>query len=363
MAELIINSDKIITNINNLHNYFTKHNIEWSLIVKVLSGNKELLKTILNSGILKKIHSVGDSRLSNLKIIKEVNPSLKTMYIKPPAKNIASSIVKYSDISFNTTFDTIKELNLEAKKQEKIHEIIIMIELGELREGIMRENVTDFYKNVFSLSNINVIGIGSNLGCMYGIEPTYDKLVQLSLYKRLIEAMFNQKLDLVSGGSSITLPLLSKNKLPKSVNHFRIGEAAFLGLTPLTGKKFSDLDTSAFEFKANILELEEKDNLPDGILTDASVGHSVDIDENAELERSFKALLDFGILDVDYNELKPMQKHIKFFGTTSDLTVFDLGKSKGNDCRFKAGDTISFKPTYMGVARLMHSKFVSKVIK
>jgi predicted amino acid racemase len=336
LSELIIDTSRIIKNIENLNIFFNKDNIEWTLIVKVLSGNRDVLKAILNSSVLKKIHSIGDSRLSNLKIIKEINPEIKTMYIKPPDKNIAKSIVKYSDISFNSTLETILELNSEAKKVGKTHQIIIMIELGELREGILRENVTDFYKSVFDLSNIEVVGIGSNLGCMYGIEPTYDKLIQLSLYKRLIEAMFQQKLDLISGGSSITLPLMSKSKIPKSLNHFRVGEAAFLGLTPLTGKKFSNLDTNAFEFKANVLELEEKDNLPDGNITDANIGHAAEFDENTELERSFKALLDFGVLDVDYKELKPIQKNINFFGTTSDLTVYDLGKSKGNECKSKS---------------------------
>ncbi|MFH1049652.1 MAG: alanine racemase [bacterium] len=365
MAELVIKTNRILQNIKKISDYLMKNDVKWTLIVKLLSGNKQILEKFLYDNEMKKLHSIGDSRISNLKVIKKIRPDIITMYIKPPSIETAKSIVQFADISFNTSFETIKALNNEAARQGKQHRIVIMIELGELREGIMRENVVDFYKKVFELENIKTVGIGSNLGCMYGVEPTYDKLVQLSLYKRIIEAMFNQKLEIISGGSSITLPLIGKNKLPKSVNHFRIGEAAFLGTSPLTGKKFRDLSTDVFEYKANIIELEEKENVPDGNLGEGNVGHTAEIEQGTDNTRSYKAIVDFGVLDVDANELAPKINDIKFVGTTSDLSVYDLGiNAKSNkQLKFKVGDKLSFKPTYMGVARLMHSKFVDKKIE
>ena len=118
------------------------------------------------------------------------------MYIKPPAVKYIKKIIKYADISFNTSLKTIKELNKEAKKQNKIHRVIIMLELGELREGVLGKDLIKFYQECFNLSNINVIGIGANLGCMYGIQPTYDKMIQLSLYKELLEAKFHKKINM-----------------------------------------------------------------------------------------------------------------------------------------------------------------------
>ncbi|MEJ2617972.1 MAG: alanine racemase, partial [Ignavibacteriaceae bacterium] len=129
-------------------------------------------------------------------------------------------------------------MNAEAERQGKKHRIIVMIEMGELREGIVRDEVLHFYEKIFELENIDIIGIGTNLGCMYGVEPTYDKLIQLSLYKNLIDAKFGTNLELISGGTSITLPLIDKNKVPAALNHFRIGEAALLGVSPLDGKQF-----------------------------------------------------------------------------------------------------------------------------
>lgn len=364
MAELVVKSDKIIENIKKLNDYLEKHKIEWSLISKVLSGHKGVLEKVLASPEIKRVHSLGDSRLSNLKNVKEINSDVVTMYIKPPAIQYAKSVVSYSDISLNTSYDTICALNKEAGNQNKIHRVIIMVELGELREGVARENLVDFYGKIFELDNIEVIGLGTNLGCMYGVEPTYDKMIQLTLYKQLLEEMFNRKLELISGGSSITLPLIGRKKLPHTVNHFRIGEAAFLGTSPLTNKKFQQLSTDVFEYKSNILELEEKEYRPDGILSEGNVGHAAG-DNKAPGETSYKAILDFGILDVDVNEINAKDKKVHFIGTTSDLTVYDLGENKraDNKLKYKVGDKISFTPTYMGAARLMTSKFIDKKVR
>lgn len=360
MAELVIKSDSIIQNVEKLNRFLEKHNMEWSLVVKVLSGHKEFLKKLLFHPVVKRLHSVGDSRISGLKIIKEINPEIVTMYVKPPAMDVVKSVVSYADISLNSSYRTIEAINAEAGRQGKRHRIIIMIELGELREGILREKVVEFYKKVFELDNIDIEGIGTNLGCMYGIQPTYDKLLQLSLYKQLIEAKFNTNLPLISGGSSITLPLVGKSAMPKNVNHLRIGETPFLGISPFDGKKFRDLSTNAFEYLGNIIELELKETTPDGILTDGNIGHTA---EDFEWDHSYRAILDFGILDVDVQELTPKDANLKFAGTTSDMSVYDLGPvEKGKKCKYKVGDKIEFTPSYMAVARLMNSKFIDKKI-
>src|SRR5690606_32388139 len=104
--------------------------------------------------------------------------------------------------------------------------------------GVTPDNILDFYEEVSRLRHIKIIGIGSNLGCMYGVEPTYDKLLQLAQYKEQLFKKFNTGLQLISGGTSITLPLTQKGKVPSQINHFRVGEAAFFGTSPLDNKAF-----------------------------------------------------------------------------------------------------------------------------
>ncbi len=365
MAELVVKTENIINNIRKIDTYLKKHNIQWSLVSKVLSGDKEFLKKILVDDVAERLHSVGDSRISSLRNIKEVNPDLQTIYIKPPAKKYADSIVQYADVSVNTTQETIQALNRAAKKQNKIHKVIIFIELGELREGVLRDNIVSFYKKVFNLSNIEVIGIGANLGCLYGIEPTYDKLLQLTLFKELLEERFNRKVPLISGGSSITLPLIGKKLVPSAINHFRIGEAAFFGTSPLYNKKFNNLSTDTFTFNGYILEMEEKRNKPDGIISDAGIGHVSDNYDQEEIYKSYRSILDFGLLDVDVNDIAPKDKNVQYVGTTSDMTIYDVGQNINKSLRtkYQVGNQMQFKPNYMAVARLMNTKFIDVYIK
>lgn len=362
MAELQINITEIKNNIVKLNKYLKAHNIKWSLITKVFSGDKEFMRQILTPEIIKDIHSVGDSRLSSIKALKEVNEKLITIYIKPPAAAYIDDVVKYADISLNSSFKTISALNKSAKKQNKIHKVIIMVELGELREGVNRDDLFSFYENIFELSNIKVIGLGSNLGCMYGVEPTYDKLLQLNLYKELIETKYGTKLELISGGSSITLPLVENGTIPNEINHFRIGETVFFGKSPLNNEQFLDLNTNIFNFYSQIIELEEKDIVPDGQIGDASVGHSANFKEGDIGRSTNKAILDFGLLDVDQEGLEIDDEEVKFVGITSDMTVIDIGENKDNKGkkRYHLGDMICLDPNYIAVARLLNSKFIEK---
>lgn len=360
MAHLNIKISEIKKNIRTITRYLDQYDVKWSLVTKVFSGDREFLRRLLTPEIVKNLHSVGDSRLTSLKNLKAVYPEIQTIYIKPPARVYADEVVKYADISLNSSYNTIVALNEAAKKQKKTHKIILMVEMGELREGIDRDNLVNFYKRVFEMSNIEVIGLGSNLGCMYGVEPTYDKLLQLSLYKRLIECKFNKKMDFVSGGSSITLPLLEKGNVPPEINHFRIGEAAFFGTSPYDNDQFLELSTDTFNFYANLIELEEKGIVPDGIINEANIGHTAGFKEVDLDKTTYKGIVDFGMLDVDYHDLTPKDPEIKFVGTTSDMTVYDLGENiddKGNK-KYSINDAICFKPSYMAAARLLHSKFI-----
>lgn len=360
MAALTIHTNRILDNIRKLDSYLAEHNINWSLVIKLLNGHRPVLEKLIAGDEIQQLHSVGDSRVSNLQIVKSLNPSIRTMYIKPPAIKQAANVVRYADVSLNSSQKTIAALNQAAQEQGKQHEIIVMIEMGELREGVVRGNVLDFYENIFKMESIKVIGIGTNLGCMHGVEPTFDKLIQLSLYAHLIEAQFNKKLPLVSGGSSITLPLIPRKRVPAGVNHFRIGDTAFFGKSLDTNKQFRDLSTKAFDFSAEILEIEEKEIVPDGEIGIAAIGQAIEVEETGDGKRSFRALVDFGEIDVNATNLALKDSKVQFAGSTSDMTVYDLGSRKG---RYDVGSKLHLTPNYTAVARLMHSRYIDKIVR
>ena len=354
MAYITLNKKSLAHNYSFLQDLFKSHGREWAPVLKMLCGNKTFLEFVLSLGD----EQVCDARLTNLKTIKTINRNKETIYIKPPAKRSVSSIVKYADVSFNTEFTTIKWLSEEAVKQNKIHRIIIMIELGDLREGILGEHLMTFYKQIFELPNIQVAGIGANLNCLSGIMPSKDKLIQLSLYEQLIEAKFGKKIDYVSGGSSVMLPLLLKKQIPKGINHFRIGESLFFGVDLFTNKTIPKMKNDVFLLYSEIIEITEKPIVPYGYMEQNPSGETIEIDPNDYGKSHSRGILDIGLLDISKTEfISPVDENITFIGASSDMLVVDLSKTTK---KYKVGDLVRFKMKYMGALRIMNSEYIDK---
>ena len=105
------------------------------------------------------VRQVCDSRILNLKAIKAINPSIETVFIKPPAKRTIPNVVRFADISLNTQVSTVRLLSGESLAQGKAHKIILMVELGERREGIHLEELRDVYRAVRELPVITSYSI------------------------------------------------------------------------------------------------------------------------------------------------------------------------------------------------------------
>jgi len=357
MAFIKLYRKKLKENYEFLDTLFGSRGIRWGVVSKLLCGNEIYLKEIMALGV-KEIH---DSRVSNLRKIKALDPSILTVYIKPPAKRSIADIVQYADISFNTEIFTIQMLSDEALKQKKTHKIIIMIEMGDLREGVMGEELIDFYGKIISMPNIEIMGIGTNLNCLSGVMPTQDKLIQLSLYKQLIEAKFDISIPLVSGGTSVAVPLMLKNARPMAVNHFRIGEALFFGKDLFTGLTIEGMHNDVFKLYTEIIEITEKPDLPTGELGENVAGHTFEADESSDLgTTSLRAILDVGLLDMQPQYIEPVDADISIVDASSDMLVVDISKSKKN---YKIGDLVAFDIQYMGALYLLNSDYIGKTIE
>lgn len=356
MAFITLNPTKLKENYKHLDKMFQANKIEWAVVAKLLCGNKLFLEQVLSLGV----KEICDSRLTNLKIIKSIDANVQTVYIKPPAKRNVEGVIKYADVSFNTEFETIKLLSEAAVEAGKLHKIVIMIELGELREGVMREEFIAFYSKVFELPNIEVTGIGTNLTCMYGVLPNADKLIQLSLYTQLVEAKFNKTIPYISGGASVTIPLIDKGLLPAGINHFRIGETLFMGTDVYNNKPYDAMHNDVFKLYAEVIELNEKPLLPSGEIGYNLTGDKASFDQSLSGESTFRAIVDVGLLDIETSHLTPIADDMKIVGASSDMIVLDLGDNLRD---IQVGETIEFKMDYMGILRIMNSNYVDKKIE
>ncbi|MEE4116637.1 MAG: alanine racemase [Marinilabiliaceae bacterium] len=353
MAFIELNKSKLKHNYNYLNALFTENNISWGVVSKLLCGNSLYLDFLISLGARQLL----DSRVSNLKTIKSLNPDIETIYIKPPPKRSIPSIVRYADISINTEYDTIKRLSEEALLQQKVHKIIIMIELGDLREGVMGSDFIAFYRKVFELPGIDVVGIGANLTCMNGVLPNADKLIQLSLYEELIEARFDRNIPYVSGGTSVTIPLIERKLLPSGINHFRVGETLFLGNNLYHQEPFDSMEQDVFTLYAEIIELIVKPVVPDGSFGQNVEGETRTVNEDDYGKTALRAILDIGLLDVKQDSLFPVDKSVSLSGASSDMIILEIA---GSDSNYKVGDLVQFKLNYMGILSILSSSYIEK---
>lgn len=355
MAYLKLYKDKLKHNYEFLDSLFRENGIEWAVVSKLLCGNKDYIKLLVDLGC----KEICDSRISNLKLVKAISEEVQTVYIKPPAKRSITNVIKYADVSFNTEFQTIKWLSEEAVKQDREHKVIIMIELGDLREGVMGEELMDFYESVFKLPNIKVSGIGANLNCLHGVMPSQDKLIQLSLYKQLIEARFNVKIPWVTGGTSVMIPLIFKKQIPAGINHFRVGETLYFGNDLFTDGPIEGMKQDVIKLYTEIIEISEKPVIPIGVMETNPSGETFEVDEENYGKTSYRAIIDVGLLDINPDFLISETPGIEITGASSDMLVLDLGT---NPMKFKVGDLVSFKLKYMGALRLLNSHYIEKRI-
>ncbi|MBN2565724.1 MAG: alanine racemase [Candidatus Eisenbacteria bacterium] len=356
MNRVTIDLEALEHNLRVIRAWVADHGATLTVVTKSLCGHRDTIEALRDAGV----ESMSDSRLDNLEIIKEIAPDTESWYLRPPHSSALDDVIRLSDVSLNTELEIIKELNEEARRQDTVHRVVVMIELGDLREGILPGRLLQTYRQIFELPNVRVIGIGANLGCLGGVVPSVDQFMQLALYRELLELKFERKLPLISAGSSSSLPLLIDGSLPKQINHFRVGESVFLGTNLIQGGTLEGLRGDAIRLEAEIVEIKEKGMVPLGETTDMTpfqpLSDEVDTDPG---QRGFRAIVTVGQVDTDVAGLTPINEGFWIAGASSDLTVVNVGETREG---LAVGDTIGFRAAYSSFVRLMANPYTEKAL-
>ena len=271
---------------------------------------------------------------------------------------IRAEVIKYVDLSFNSELSTIRLLNEEAKKAGLVHNVLLMIDLGDLREGIFFKNEDQIFaavEEILSLSNIKLYGIGVNLTCYGAIIPKYDNLSQLADLAARIEARYDIKLNMVSGGNSSSIYLIEKGQLPGGINNLRLGEAFLLGNDTAYETKLPGTTGDALILEAQIVELKEKPSLPIGEVGVDAFGHKPYYEDRGIIKR---AIIAIGKQDTELDSMTPLDEKIDILGGSSDHIILDV---TGSDTEYKVGDIVRFTLGYGGMLKTATSPYVEKV--
>jgi len=338
---------KVSHNAKHLNDLYAEKGISIAGVTKAVCGDPEIAKVLVKAGIT----TLADSRIENIRKMRQASIDAQFLLLRTPALSQAESTVNYCDISLNSEMSVIKELSKYAIENNIKHKIVLMVEMGDLREGIMPDLLGDTIEAVNDLKGIRLVGIGTNFACFGGIKPNKEKLEELSLLARTVEDEFGIMLKIVSGGNSANYDWFMSNKDVGMVNNLRLGESIYLGCETLERKPIPGLFTDAFKLVAEVIESKLKPSKPYGDIGQDAFGNVPEFQDHGQMTRS---ILGIGLQDVQVSGLTPCID-INILGASSDHIILDAKKFD-----LKVGDEVEFNMNYGALLSSMTSPYVLK---
>ena len=341
LPALEVNLDAIRTNAEVLTGLCAQYGIDVAGVVKFSDCDPEVAKAYAAGGCAQ----LAVSRAKHLKILKEACPEKETLLTRGPARSDIEDTAKYADLSLHSDPDVLRLLDEAAGKFGTRPGIILMMDVGDLREGVDNiDELVELAKLTESLPNLNLRGVGPNHACLNGVLPTWDNLTFLIDGAKAVEQAIGRKLDYISGGSSINLLLLKDgiNAMPPEINHLRLGGtiANPMNIRLGRGLTFPGTREDTVRITAEIVELHIKNSAPKGS-TKNWAGQEVVREDKG---RRLRAILAIGSQDVgDAATMIPLDEGVEMVGCSSDHTIVDVTDT-GRE--WKSGDTMTFKVRY-----------------
>ncbi|MDH3352683.1 MAG: alanine/ornithine racemase family PLP-dependent enzyme [Gammaproteobacteria bacterium] len=347
---LEIDLGKIQHNTRTLVERLAGRGISVTGVTKATLGSPEIAHAMLLAGV----NDLGDSRIENIEAMRSSNVSARMSLIRSPMLSQAKRVVTSADMSFNSELEVIRRLSLEAGKLDRTHAVVLMVELGDLREGIMPVDLMAAVSEILNLPNIILKGLGTNLACRSGVSPDDANMSELSRLAALTEATFDISIEIVSGGNSANLEWVFSSEHTGRVNNLRLGESILLGCETLHRNAIDGLHTDAITLIAEVIESKVKPSRPTGELVQNAFGTCPAVADRGAITQSILAI---GVQDIDLCGLQPPEGTEILSGSSDHLLVtssFD-GAAVGGEMKFQLN--------YSALLRAMTSPFVTKSFK
>jgi predicted amino acid racemase len=345
-----IDLDKIERNARTIVDLCRAHGLDVVGVTKCACGDPAVAGAMLRGGVV----SIGESQLQNIRRIKGAGIIAPCMLLRLPSPSEVEEVVDCADISLHSELAVLRGLSQAARRRGRIHEVIIMVDLGDLREGLWPRDVMPFFREAIRLSGIRITGLGTNLACFGGVVPNENCMRRLVEIAEAVERELSIKLEWISGANSSGLNLIAAARMPRRVNQARIGEAILLGRETTHRQSWPGTYQDAFALHAEILELKKKPSAPVGERSEDAFGHLTAFANHGDIER---ALVNIGREEVSVEGITPHDSRLKVLGASSSYLVIDMTAAAG---AFKVGDDLTFSLTYGALLSAMTSEYVEK---
>ncbi|PSB35255.1 alanine/ornithine racemase family PLP-dependent enzyme [Stenomitos frigidus] len=315
-------------------------------VSKAVLGEPAVIEAMIQGGV----RFIADSRLENIQKMKAAGLITQFVLLRTPLSQ-AEAVVQSVDISLNTEIATLQKLSYYAKAHHKQHQVIVMVELGDLREGVLPCDLAPFIRETLSLPHLKLVGLGCNLACYGGIKPDDRNMHALSILVNRIETEFQLSLAIISGGNSANYEWYQSARAIGRINNLRLGESILLGRETVSRKAIPGLHTHAFQLIAEVIESKQKPSLPFGTSGQDAFGNVPSFQDRGVRQRAILAL---GRQDVLVSGLNAHSK-LEILGSSSDHLILDSQQHP-----LRVGDEVNFDLDYGALLAAMTSPFIHK---
>ena len=352
--QLRIDLSKIRKNLDTVVSIAKEGGCSLMIVTKGFCADEHIVGEILKNDY---VSYLADSRVQNLAsyVDKAHMAGKETVLLRLPMLCEIEDVVRYADISQNSELETIRALDAEAAKQNKKHKVILMIDMGDLREGMFFQDEDAILKTcceILKMEHVVLEGIGVNLSCYGAIIPKPDNLGGLCAIAEKIEKKFSIRLNIVSGGNSSSVYLIPKGELPAKINNLRLGESFILGNETAYSQRIPGTCNDAVTLRAQIIELKHKPSLPIGDVGVDAFGQVPSYEDRGWIDRAIFAV---GKQDMNPDGLTPLNTKADVLGASSDHLIMDVTKEN-----YKLGDTVDFSLDYGALLKLFTSDYIDR---
>ncbi|MDD3147825.1 MAG: alanine/ornithine racemase family PLP-dependent enzyme [Candidatus Riflebacteria bacterium] len=349
---LEIYPDRIRQNTQAIAGQCHRAGVSLACVTKVTAAHQAVAAAMVAGGA----DMLADSRIENLWKLRQAGMPGPFLLLRLPPVSRAAEVVEVADISLNSSLQTIAALGKEAVIQQRTHKVIIMIDVGDLREGIWPDKAAHLVKEASTISGIEVIGMGCNLACYGGVIPSVENMTLLVKTVDECRRASGLALPVICGGNSSGLPIMAEGRLPEAVNLYRIGEAIVLGRNVIDRSPWEGTRQDTFIAVAEVIEAETKPSMPIGDRGQDAFGGSQDFVDRGLRKR---VICNIGRQDVVVDGITPVENGIIVLGGSSDHLILDVTDAVR---QIKVGDEVAFFPGYGALLALSTSEYVQKVV-
>ncbi len=324
------------------------HGIRVIGVTKATAGLPDVARAMLRGGVA----GIGESRLRNVERLRRGGVDTELTLLRIPSLSAADAIVESFQVSLNSELDVLAALSEASLRRGTVHDVVVMVDLGDLREGLWPDELPAFMRDAARLPGVRILGLGTNLSCYAGVVPSAENMGRLVAYVEEAERVLERRLVRISGGSSSALPLVAAGAMPARVDELRIGEGILLGRETTHRAPIAGTRQDAFTLHAEVIELKRKPSLPVGERAQSAFGATPAFEDRGLIDH---AIVNVGRADVDLESLRPVDPRLSILGASSDHLILDATATRGE---VRLGDRIAFSLGYGALLAAMTSPYV-----